>query len=103
VVFGDPLGHLDEAEVLIIVTHDIEAIRKRAWERIAMDIGFHFLLVNRDRAFARDEMAEVVVGDKDFPDLKELDPITQNIEVGGIEMLIERIEFAPEDFVAPAL
>jgi energy-coupling factor transporter ATP-binding protein EcfA2 len=63
-----PWVTLMKPEVLIIVTHDIEAIRKRARERIAMDIGFHFFLVNRNRAFARDEMAEVVVGDERSPE-----------------------------------
>jgi hypothetical protein len=65
-----------------------------------MDVGLHFLFGNRDAIRSGQEMAEVVVGDKDLADFEELDPITKDIEVTGVEMLIKGIELAAENLVA---
>ena len=67
---------------------------------LSMDVGLHFLFGNRDAIRSGQEMAEVVVGDKDLADFEELDPITKDIEVTGVEMLIKGIELAAENLVA---
>lgn len=99
-VFSDALTHFDEAEVLSLITDDIEAIAKGCGEGLAMDVGLHFLFGNRDAIRSGQEMAEVVVGDKDLADFEELDPIAKDIEVTGVEMLIKGIELAAENLVA---